>query len=458
MRILHYALGFVPYRSGGLTRYVSDVTDAQHAAGHDVAMLWPGRMGSSKVPYIKRHRSVHGIGSFELCNPLPVVLDQRVGDPEVFHYPVDGSCYRRFFESYHPDIIHIHTLQGLHREFVDAAHEASIPTVFTTHDFFGLYPMNAIYPMDHNLSDWECTVINASAPSLTQLRILQSPIMRWVKSSVILRRILKTASGIRKARGKEPSKATPDRPIQTCSNMMKPYSDFRSYVIAMLNSIDCILYNSEVSKHAYERYCTPRASVVLPITHADMPKRMHDSQVGKHDRIHIAFLGGDRPYKGLSLIQKVASMLQSEKIDEYHFDVYGAEGTSDNWVTYHQSFDDFEEEMTEWDIVAVPSLTYESFGFVVPEALSCGIPAIVSDCVGAKELIRNGFGWIFRAGDIQQMAYLIQQINHNILSGASKELMNSYEPEEFSLHCLNLYGRYQFNINKRDCKCNYRER
>ena len=40
MRILHYTLGFQPYRSGGLVRYVSDLMLAQASMGHNVFALY----------------------------------------------------------------------------------------------------------------------------------------------------------------------------------------------------------------------------------------------------------------------------------------------------------------------------------------------------------------------------------------------------------------------------------
>ena len=39
-------------------------------------------------------------------------------------------------------------------------------------------------------------------------------------------------------------------------------------------------------------------------------------------------------------------------------------------------------------VLALPSLE-EGFGLVVPQALNCGLPCIVSDCVGARDLIRH---------------------------------------------------------------------
>ena len=44
MKILHYALGFPPYRTGGLTKYCIDLMLTQAEQGHEVALLWPGRI------------------------------------------------------------------------------------------------------------------------------------------------------------------------------------------------------------------------------------------------------------------------------------------------------------------------------------------------------------------------------------------------------------------------------
>ena len=49
-------------------------------------------------------------------------------------------------------------------------------------------------------------------------------------------------------------------------------------------------------------------------------------------------------------------------------------------------------ELAQWmrrsSVMALPSLE-EGFGLVVPQALNCGCPCIVSDCVGGKDLIRH---------------------------------------------------------------------
>jgi glycosyltransferase involved in cell wall biosynthesis len=55
-------------------------------------------------------------------------------------------------------------------------------------------------------------------------------------------------------------------------------------------------------------------------------------------------------------------------------------------------------------VLVLPSLE-EGFGLVVPQALSCGVPCIVSDRVGAKDLIRRGEnGSIFPTHDSSALA------------------------------------------------------
>jgi glycosyltransferase involved in cell wall biosynthesis len=52
------------------------------------------------------------------------------------------------------------------------------------------------------------------------------------------------------------------------------------------------------------------------------------------------------------------------------------------------SQNDLAQRMREASVLVLPSLE-EGFGLVVPQALSCGTPSIVSEAVGAKDLIKN---------------------------------------------------------------------
>ena len=110
MKILHYALGFPPYRTGGLTKYCIDLMLTQAEQGHEVALLWPGRITIvKKKPEIHKGRNWNGIESFEIINPLPVPLDEGILDVDAYIKKGDETVYSKFLQDYSPDVIHIHT-------------------------------------------------------------------------------------------------------------------------------------------------------------------------------------------------------------------------------------------------------------------------------------------------------------------------------------------------------------
>ena len=60
--------------------------------------------------------------------------------------------------------------------------------------------------------------------------------------------------------------------------------------------------------------------------------------------------------------------------------------------------------MRDSSVLVLPSLE-EGFGLVVPQALNCGCPCIVSDRTGGKDCIRHrDHGSIFPASDAQALA------------------------------------------------------
>jgi glycosyltransferase involved in cell wall biosynthesis len=65
------------------------------------------------------------------------------------------------------------------------------------------------------------------------------------------------------------------------------------------------------------------------------------------------------------------------------------------------------------ELFVLPSLE-DGFGFVVAEAMSCGLPVVVSDRCGAAECVRPGEnGWIVRAGDVEALAAVfVQALDH----------------------------------------------
>ena len=96
---------------------------------------------------------------------------------------------------------------------------------------------------------------------------------------------------------------------------------------------------------------------------------------------------------------------------------------------YHPAYKSFElgQVFGQMDVLVVPSRWPETFGMVVLEAISYGIPVIVTELVGAKDIVLGGdnpLGWVVEASeaaleDILRLCYSspasLIQINDNIL-------------------------------------------
>jgi glycosyltransferase involved in cell wall biosynthesis len=90
------------------------------------------------------------------------------------------------------------------------------------------------------------------------------------------------------------------------------------------------------------------------------------------------------------------------------------------------------------DFLVLPSL-FEPFGLVVNEAMLCGLPAVVSDRVGAKfDLVRpNENGYVFPAGDVEALAGVLRQMMSDPekragMSAAARRRMETWSPKEYA--------------------------
>jgi glycosyltransferase involved in cell wall biosynthesis len=89
------------------------------------------------------------------------------------------------------------------------------------------------------------------------------------------------------------------------------------------------------------------------------------------------------------------------------------------------------------DVLLLPS-AHEPFGLVVNEAMLCGLPAIVSDSVGAKfDLIREGeSGFVFPVGDVDALAAILRDLlpdrpRLKRVGEAARRRMETWSPREY---------------------------
>lgn len=402
MRILHYFLGFPPYRTGGLTKYAFDLMQAQLSQQHTVMALWPGQMNMFyKKTKIKKRDSIKGIENYELINPLPVSLDEGISDFEEYMKECKSFSYIEFLKKSKPDAVHVHTLMGLHKEFLDATTNLKIRTVFTTHDYFGLCPKVTLYrdgvscENDHDCRD--CIQCNCSALSMNKIKIMQSPLYRRMKNFNFTKQLRKRHRNRFFTEEVIPPLLVPDAQLPS---LAENYARLRSYYMEMLSSIDMIHFNSTVTESVYCRYFTPKASKVLTITHQHIADNRKVNKWKPEKILRLTCLAPARPYKGFNILKNVLDKLWNSGKKDFQLNLFCSIQEPSPYMNVNEEgfrYSELGAIMANTDVLVAPSIWYETFGFTVLEAISYGVPVIVSNHVGAQDIVGEG-GIIVKAG------------------------------------------------------------
>ena len=376
MKILHYTLGFQPQRTGGLVKYAEDLMLEQIAQGYQVAALYPGniRLLSKKVG-IKKVSS-RQFECYELLNSLPLALFGGISNPTAFLTSCDKNVYRTFLEEVQPDIIHIHSFMGLHKEFLEIAKNLNIKVIFTSHDYYGLAPVPHFYFNGVDYSDkntnltWN--IMSSNALSVKKLRLFQ------VSFYPTIRKLLKLL-------GKNP-KSKKNLVIRDVIEE-QDYSELRHYYNEMFHLIDGYLFNSSLAKNVYEiNEIQPANSIVLSITNSSI--KQHQRLTTTNNKIRVAYIGSDEEYKGYFDFIDFAGTLDQEL---YEVATYG-HLPNEECPSFIEQKGYFTKETIDSvyeniDILIVPSKWKETFGLITIEALSYGVNVFVSENVGSKDLL-----------------------------------------------------------------------
>ena len=178
MRILHYTLGFPPYRSGGLTRYAIDLMAAQIELGHNVSALYPGSISFFKKKcHIIQTKPKGKINIYEIKNPKPVPLLYGLQDVDdiINDEKLAITSLNKMLDEIRPDIFHVHTFMGIPLKYLEIIHERGIKTVYTSHDYFGLCAkvnfIDAFGIACQEASADRCATCNRNAKSTLFLRL-----------------------------------------------------------------------------------------------------------------------------------------------------------------------------------------------------------------------------------------------------------------------------------------------
>lgn len=451
MKILHYSLGFPPFRRGGMTQYCIDLMLEQVEAGHSVALLWPGKLQNigSRTKIKKRKKYELNkeacCESYELINPLPVPLMDGICNPQMYLIDKDEKIYHFFLKEQKFDVLHIHTFMGLPSELIDAAHAIGIKTVFTSHDYYPICPRCNFFHAGMDCKDdnrcANCVGCNQYGLSVNKIKFFQSDLYRLIKDNAFIK--------ILRAQHNRKMYDVTEQQIEEeliDSELQNLYLQLRKKNICILENLDVVHFNSTNTLHRYkERGYSGKNAKVLSISNAAIQN--HKEKRKLHTPIRFGYLGPLTTHKGYNLFQSACDTLWKDGIHEFEAHIYVQIENSPDYMKCHHpyKYSELKNVMDDIDILVAPSVCMETFGFTVLEALSYGIPVIVTDCVGASDLIEEGKNGFIIHTDQAELAQVMRHLLEN--KGKIKEMnqciVDSLKIKTMKMHSKELERLYK---------------
>lgn len=448
MKILHYSLGFPPFRTGGLTKYCMDLMAEQVNQGHEVSLLWPGAFECVNSSILIKPHGFHTISqkcsvkSFELRNPLPVPLLDGIRDINAYTQFKDIEPLEHFLVENKFEVFHVHTLMGLPKEFLKACHLKGVRTIFTSHDYFGICPKWGLErdgkPCIDDHHCFDCIACNQNALSLNKIRILQSHAYRIIKDTPFV----KTLRRKHKASLNENQAV-----IFNCHASEADaanYRRLRQYYVNMIESFDILHFNSENTKEVYSHYCDISHGHVIPITNSSVED--HKQIRRAHKPVQFGYLGSATKAKGFFVLLKACDSLWKEYPGLFELHIYANTACVRPYLRKHDAYtsEGLPAVMNAVDMVVVPSQWYETFGFTALEALSFGVPVLVTENVGAKTLIEKGKTGLICKPDAEQIMQSMFSIVNNPkkIENMSEAILKNFKIKTMQSHTKEIVALY----------------
>ena len=438
MRILHYILGLPPYRTGGLTKFTFDLMREQCIMGDEAICLWPGQIkfvGKQNDISIKRRKDVTfpeldddsiAVENYELINPLPVPLDEGIVKPEYYMKNADVAVYEKFLIMANPGMIHVHTMMGIHEAFFIAAKKLGIKIIFTTHDYFGI--CNKVYLFDKigdgnscspNEDCRKCAICNTTGLSFNKVRILQSSLYRDLKDSYLVKHLRKKHRSEYFDAGDELG----TEHYRVDEKSVEEYKKLRKFYKKLFSYIDYFHFTSSVSEKVYRQFLPNIKGELITITHRDISDN-RQKRTCNSGKIRYTMLAPAKPYKGFGIVKNVMDEMWYLGKRDFLLRLYCPVGETAPYMKIKETGYDYKELagiFDKTDVLLAPSVWFETFGYTVLEAISYGIPVIITDRVGAGDIIGGG-GKIITGKDTKELTKQLKETLNNL----DAETINSW--------------------------------
>ncbi len=369
MKVVFLVHQFFPEFQAGTEKFVFNMAYMAQKNGNKVKVITYSLGDVSSFPYRSGgilYKEFHYQG-------VPVLAWRYEKEPGDLHYVIDPNVDLNFaheiLQQEKPDLIHAGHLMRVY-PFILAARQLNIPYVLTITDFHLLCPKIILAPTPNTL----CLGPEKGKSCSTLCSELPVPFIE--DRLKLTTRIIRNASAI-------------VAPSQFVAGIFE-------------HEIDGI--KVQINHHGIRQ------------NNIHARGRIYKAE----DSVRFGFIGNLAIHKGVHVLINAFKELS---VNRASLSIYGSgekafvdklqELADDDRISFKGSFTSeyLSEVLEQIDVLVAPSICYETYSFVVHEALASEIPVITSNLGGMAEQIEVGVnGFTFQAGDYHDLKIQMEQI------------------------------------------------
>lgn len=373
VHILHVIHQYLPEKIGGTELYTQTLARHQVAQGHAVAVFTPAN--TNQLPGTDNGLRVYRIPLGER-NPTAVFRSS-------FHHPALDQAFARVLAQERPDVVHIQHLMGLPLSLVGHIRRAGIPMVLTLHDYWYVCAnAQLLTNYDETVCDGPRWWLNCAHCALARL-------------------------GHQHA-----------YPLIPALAPLFAYRHGRLQPI--LRQAAALIAPTHFTANIYKQMNVPPEHLHVIPHGIDVPTSLPPRP--PHDGLHIAYIGGIAPQKGVHVLVTAVNALPADGLrltiygDLAAFPEYAAglqQQAAHPGITFAGQLPHAHlwAALADVDLVVVPTLWYETASLIVQEAFAAGVPVVASDIGVLPERVRPGInGLLFPPGDVVALQNNLRQL------------------------------------------------
>jgi glycosyltransferase involved in cell wall biosynthesis len=364
MRILLASNVYPPNFIGGAELIAHQQAKALQSLGHEVE-VFAGEAQAFGAHHAFRKESFDGIPVHRVSM---LQMDYEPTFVNFSHRDIEAQ-FEEVVERFRPDVFHGHNLIGLSATLPHLARRAGAAAVLTLHDHWGYCFKNTIIKSGTRI----CEDFSRCAECMATIDD-------------------GTARAI-------------------------PIRFRKDFIALMLSEIDAFVSPSRYLAQSYVKAGFPPQRMHVVWNGMDVSRFQKIARIPSEGELRLTYVGILAPHKGvLTLLESRANLPDKYRVrvnlvgsGELHAaceDLLRRSGRS-HWVRFWGHVDNarIEEVYAQTDVLVLPSVWPENQPVSITEAMSCSIPAIVSNMGGMLELVEDGVsGDVFEVGDPEDLA------------------------------------------------------